>query len=106
MAARVTITLPEDVLSRLDTIAHEQGVTRSEVVREAAADYLTERTDRAEATARKRAVEDGIAWLEATAAAPQGESSQDSLAVLRELRGTEVAGGPLEPEKRPAARRR
>ena len=106
MAARVTVTLPEDVLDRLDTIAHEEGVTRSDVVREAAAHYLTERTDRAEATARKHAVDDGVAWLEAIAAAPQGESSQDSLAVLRELRGAEVTGRPLEPENPSAARSR
>ncbi len=105
MAARVTITLPEDVLDRLDTIAHEEGVTRSDVVREAAAHYLTERTDRHEATARKHAVEDGIAWLESIAAAAQ-EESQDSLTVLRELRDAEPTGSPLEPERRPPARRR
>jgi len=105
MAARVTITLPEDVLDRLDAIAREEGVTRSDVVREAAAHYLTERTDRQEAIARKHAVEDGIAWLESIAATPQQES-QDSLTVLRELRGAEPAGSPLEPEQRPSARRR
>lgn len=105
MAARVTITLPEDVLDRLDTIAHEEGVTRSDVVREAAAHYLTERTDRQEATARKLAVEDGIAWLESIAAAPQ-EESQDSLTVLRELRGAESVGSPIEPEQHPSAKHR
>ena len=107
MAARVTITLPEDVLGRLDTIACEEGLTRSEVVREAAAHYLTARSTRADAAARRRAVDDGISWLEEIAAARPGETGDDSLAVLRELRGkSEAAGSPLEPKERPAARRR
>ena len=106
MAARVTITLPEGVLDQLDTIAREEGVTRSEVVREAAAHYLTAHATRTEADARKRAVDDGILWLEGLAMAGSGEPDEDSLVVLRELRGSEAAGTPLEHEGRGSARRR
>lgn len=107
MAARVTITLPEDVLGRLDTIAREEGLTRSEVLREAAADYLTGRSVLAEATTRNRAVDDGISWLKEIAAARPEKTDDDTLAILHELRGaSEAAGNPLEPKERPAARRR
>ncbi|MBW6467751.1 MAG: CopG family transcriptional regulator [Anaerosomatales bacterium] len=106
MAARVTITLPEDVLDRLDTIAREEGVARSEVVREAAAHYLTAHATRAEADARKHAVDDGIVWLEGLAMSGSAAPGVDSLAVLRELRGDEAAGTPLEHDGRRSERRR
>lgn len=106
MVVRVTVTLPEETLAQLDTIARDEGVTRSDVVREATADYVTRRHSTAEATARHQAVEDGICWLEGVAARSAGERGPATLEVLRELRdGQPAAGAPLAPEKRKGPRR-
>ena len=40
MRETVTISLPEELKSRLDETAEEQGVTRSDLVRQALQDYL------------------------------------------------------------------
>lgn len=112
MPVRVTVTLPEDILSELDSVAREEGRTRSDVVREAAAGYLAGRAAVAEGTARSRAVDDGISWLEGVATTSGATTSdaggEDSLTVLRELRGVaeDTAGGPIPPARRPRAKRR
>ncbi|MBN2847860.1 MAG: ribbon-helix-helix protein, CopG family [Coriobacteriia bacterium] len=86
MVTRVTVTLPDDVLLDLDGVARAEGVTRSEVVREAAVTYLTGREASREARTRHEAIADGIAWLEQVGErhAADGESS---LEILREFRG-------------------
>lgn len=89
MVTRVTVTLPDDVLLELDGVADEEGVTRSEVVREAAATYLAGRGASRAARLRQEAVTDGIAWLEQLSLkhAADGESS---LEVLREIRSASL----------------
>jgi len=91
MTARVTISLPDDLLARLDAIAENESLTRSHVVREAAGAYITAHADGLEATHRLRAVEDGVAWLREIAAQPSLDS-RPSLEILREVRG-EAGGG-------------
>ncbi len=93
MVTRVTVTLPDDVLWELDGVARAEGVTRSDVVREAAVTYLTTRGESQEARLRLHAVTDGIAWLTEVADrhASDGESS---LAVLRDLRGDRCGATP------------
>lgn len=94
MSARVTITLPERVLDRLDAIASAEGLSRSEVVREAASSYLSQRDREGALSARMLAVHEGIAWLEDTARTiPEG--TPHSLELLHEVRAQ--AGGPGEP---------
>ena len=96
MVARVTVTLPEDVLDRLDEAAEADGVTRSDVVREAAVGYLTGRAADERARARHDAVEDGLAWLAGVARRHEGDGAS-SLVTLRELRGASDAA-PIEPD--------
>ena len=86
MVTRVTVTLPDDVLFELDGVADDEGVTRSEVVREAAVTYLAGRGESREARVRHEAVTDGIAWLEDVSGRHAGDGAS-SLEVLRELRG-------------------
>ena len=97
MAARVTVTLPEPMLDRLDSIAAAEGLTRSDVVREAASSYLSQRDRQSALSARSDAVEEGIAWLEETArqAPASATSSLDLLHEIREAAGG--AGAPLDP---------
>ncbi|MBN2248426.1 MAG: ribbon-helix-helix protein, CopG family [Coriobacteriia bacterium] len=86
MVTRVTVTLPDDVLSELDGVAQTEGVTRSEVVREAAVTYLTGRGASLEARLRQDSVTDGIAWL-TDVADRHADDGESSLTVLRDLRG-------------------
>ena len=90
MTARVTISLPDDLLAQLDSVAESELLTRSDVVREAAASYLTARAMGSEASLRLQAVEDGIAWLRRVAEEPSGDA-RPGLELLRELRAD--AGG-------------
>lgn len=92
MTARVTISLPDDLLSQLDAIAESESLTRSDVVREAAGNYLASRASGSEAAARLQAVEDGIAWLRQVANEPTADS-RPSLDVLREVRGDSSGTG-------------
>jgi Arc/MetJ-type ribon-helix-helix transcriptional regulator len=92
VAARVTISLPEELLAQLDAVAESESVTRSDVVREAAGAYLTARARGTEAEARKSAVEDGIAWLRGAAVRSTAEDTP-SLDLLREVRGGSLGGG-------------
>jgi predicted transcriptional regulator len=85
MTARVTISLPDDLLAQLDQIASSESLTRSDVVREAAGHYLASRTSGAEDVRRQAAVEDGIEWLRQVAELPAVDA-RPSLEILRELR--------------------
>ena len=91
MTARVTISLPDDLLAQLDAVAQDESLTRSDVVREAAAGYLASRASGSEAAQRLKAVEDGIVWLKQIAAQPN-DDSRSSLELLREVR-RETGGG-------------
>jgi predicted transcriptional regulator len=96
MVVRVTVTLPEDVLARLDAIARDEAVTRSDVVREAAGSYIADREGAIEASRRKGEVEDGVTWLKKTARRPTLERRLSG-EVLRDLRGEAGdAGAPIQ----------
>ena len=86
MTARVTISLPDDLLVQLDGIAESESLTRSDIVREAAGQYLAFRASGTEAARRLEAVDDGIAWLRRIAGPPSSDS-RPSLDILREIRG-------------------
>ena len=86
MTARVTISLPDELLSQVDAIATDESLTRSDVVREAAGAYVAAHADAAEAKQRLRAVEGGITWLKGIALQPSLDS-RSTLKILREVRG-------------------
>ena len=90
MTARVTISLPDDLLAQLDAVAETDSLTRSDVVREAAGHYLASRESGTEAARRLQAVEDGIAWLKQVAGQPPADS-RPGIEILREIR-SESAG--------------
>lgn len=84
--SRVTVSLPADVLEQLDQIADADGVTRSDVIREASSHYLADREARKLADARDAAVAKGLRYLEDLAASASDDGAS-SLRVLHELRG-------------------
>ena len=93
MTARVTISLPDELLASLDAIAQSESLTRSDVVREAAGAYITAHAGGQEAARRRCAVEDGIAWLKEIEAQPSLDP-RPSLEILREIRGEAGEGRP------------
>jgi predicted transcriptional regulator len=94
MRARVTITLPEPMLDRLDSIAAAEGLTRSDVVREAASNYLSQRDRQSSLSARGAAVHEDLAWLEQVARQIPC-TAPHSLELLHEVRAE--AGGAGKP---------
>lgn len=94
MPSRVTITLPEPMLHRLDSIASAEGLTRSDVVREAASSYLSQRDRESALSSRGAAVGESLAWLERVAQRVPC-TSPSSLELLHEVRGE--GGGEGEP---------
>ena len=89
MTARVTISLPDPLLERLDAEAELLGVPRSELVQESLATYLGK-------TAAERAVEARRARMieafQGMQAFPEGREVRDdrpSLDILREVRETD-----------------
>jgi len=83
--ARVTVSLPDSLLARIDDAAGEAGLSRSEVIREASASYLTERERDAERHALREAIEEGIVWMRAVGRQP-GLDGRPSLEILRDVR--------------------
>jgi Arc/MetJ-type ribon-helix-helix transcriptional regulator len=86
MTARFTVSLPEEDLARIDELAAEQGVTRSEFVREAAARYIAKSDETAEAARRREAGERFLEHLETWQGLPALDE-RPTLEILREIRG-------------------
>jgi predicted transcriptional regulator len=87
---RVTITLPADVIAQLDEIADARDMSRSSVVREAAARYIAGEHERERAVQLQAATSDLLGFLDSLQAVPVLDD-RPVLEILRELRG-----GPLE----------
>ena len=86
--ARVTISLPDALLGKLDELAEGEGISRSELVREASAHYVVHRGEEAVALVRRKAIEDGIQWLEKISVEPAIDD-RPSIEILRDLRDTD-----------------
>ncbi|MBA4370562.1 MAG: hypothetical protein C0418_03165 [Coriobacteriaceae bacterium] len=88
---KFSISLPEDLVAEVDGIARSEGLTRSGVIREATAAYVTARTSATYEAERKARIQSAIDGFDAMAEA-WGPDPKSSLEYLRELRGD--AGGP------------
>lgn len=89
MVARVTISIPESLLERLDAEAREQGVARSELVQESLSAYLGKTAEQRAADARR---ERALQALEQMRHFEDGRSVRDDrpiLEILREIRDTD-----------------
>ena len=87
MGARITVSLPQTLVDQIDLYASRAGVSRSFVVREASAEYLTEAAGRYAAERRKRGTEGLLSFLEETSSVPAIDD-RPVLEILRELRGS------------------
>jgi len=83
---KITISLPAELVRAIDELSAEEGVSRSAIVREASARYVTERAGAAEAMRRRRAADEVLdALTELRRLTPIDD--RPTLEILRELRG-------------------
>jgi predicted transcriptional regulator len=89
--SKITISLPEGLVADIDRLASERGETRSAIVKEAAAGYVS--NAHAADVARRRAdgVQSALDAFEAMRSAP-ARTSQTTLELLRELRAGGAGG--------------
>jgi predicted transcriptional regulator len=88
---KFSISLPADLLVAVDDIAQADGLSRSGVIREATAAYVTARASAAYEAERTRRVGEALEGFDEVAAG-WGADDRSSLELLRELRGEEPAG--------------
>ena len=83
--AKVTISLPDGLLARLDELAEQDAASRSGVVQEAASEYVTRRSEGIQAEAWRARVQTAIDGFQALSGASQ-TTSPSGLELLREIR--------------------
>ena len=89
MVARVTISLPDELLERLDAEAREAGVPRSELVQESLASYLGKSAEeRYEQTRRERMMR-ALEGMRNFHVGREVRDDRPSLEILREIRETD-----------------
>ncbi|MHB1135617.1 MAG: CopG family ribbon-helix-helix protein [Coriobacteriia bacterium] len=84
---KITVSLPESLVREIDLLSHAEGVSRSQVVREAAALYVSDRAFAREASRKRAAADRTLAILDEL----RGRVTSDGrpvLEILREARGT------------------
>lgn len=89
MTARVTISLPDDLLERLDHEADAAGVPRSELVQESIAAYLGKSAEERADEARRRRMLDAIEGMRTFEIGRHVVDDRPSLEILREVRETD-----------------
>jgi predicted transcriptional regulator len=101
--AKVTISIPDDLLARLDELAAGDAASRSGVLQEAASEYITRRSAAIQAEAWRARVQTAIDGFQALGGRPQ-TTSVSGLELLREIRSLPHDGdegsGPREPRSR------
>ncbi|MDZ4168164.1 MAG: ribbon-helix-helix protein, CopG family [Coriobacteriia bacterium] len=83
---KFSISLPDDLVIDIDELAVSEGLTRSGVIREAAATYVASRKSVQYERLRRERIDSALAGFEQVAAS-WGQDDQTSLDHLRVLRG-------------------
>jgi metal-responsive CopG/Arc/MetJ family transcriptional regulator len=89
MAARVTISLPEELLEKLDAEAGSLGTSRSFLVQEATANYLGRSVEQRLDDQRRARVLDAIEGMRRMAERSRVLDGRPTLEILREIRETD-----------------
>lgn len=89
MTAKVTISLPDELLEQLDAEARELGVARSELVQESLATYLGKTAEERQADARRARMLWALEQMETFAEGRTVHDDRLSLEILREIRETD-----------------
>lgn len=91
MHARVTISLPAELLELLDSSASQAGVSRSELVQESVSSYLSMTAEQREVEARRRHMLDALEGMRSMRSRYPVADTRPSLEILREVRTTDDA---------------
>lgn len=94
MTAKITISVPDELLRRLDAEAESLGTSRSQLVQESVATYLTKTPDERADEARRVRI---LGAIERMRHFDEGRTVHDdrpTLEILREVRETDD-GSPL-----------
>ncbi len=83
---KITVSLPAGLVSEIDRLSDAEGVSRSSIVREATALYVSDRQAAREAAARRAATAEVLAVLDDLRARVPHDD-RPVLEVLREARG-------------------
>jgi hypothetical protein len=86
MRAKVTRSLSEELLAKLDAEAATRGVSRSELVQEAARTYLGQTQEERAEEARRARMREAVEGMRAMAARNPRLDGRPSLEILREIR--------------------
>lgn len=89
MTARVTISLPDDLLDRVDAEAREAGVARSELVQESLASYLGKSAEQRANEARRTRMLEALEGMRTFGEGRDIRDDRPTLEVLREIRATD-----------------
>lgn len=84
---KITISLPASLVREIDLLSQSEGVSRSQVVREAAALYVSDRAAAREAARARAAAERVLAILDELRDRVPADN-RPVLDILRESRGT------------------
>ena len=85
--SKVTISLPEELLARIDAEAAERGESRSLIVREASASYLAQTAEERAQQVRRTRVREAVVTMKRIATEPSRDP-RPTLEILREIRET------------------
>lgn len=89
MTAKVTISLPDELLERLDREASDLGRSRSELVQESLGTYLGHTVDERAEEARRRRMLGAIEGMRNFHIGREVLDDRPSLEILREIRETD-----------------
>lgn len=89
MTKRVTISLSDELLERLDADAAAQALSRSELVQESIASYLGTTAEDREREARKRRMLEALEGMRTMRQRLPVRDDRPSLEILREVRETD-----------------
>lgn len=95
MTAKFTISMPDSLVEELDELAKERGATRSAIIQEAMAEYVTKRKQAEDAEAREARRKRVHELLDEVRSAPDGrpdEPVEETIGRLRRARETAMLG--------------
>lgn len=95
MVAKITISLPEELVSEIDSLAAERGASRSLIIREAASELVTAARREKRRQERQAGVDRALGALAALRSAP-GRTGRSGTSILRDIRDSDDGGWPRE----------
>jgi metal-responsive CopG/Arc/MetJ family transcriptional regulator len=85
-AKRINITIPEENLKEIDQFCIEEGMSKSQLIREAAVRYITNVKEQKEIKKRKQEIESAIKIMDELRKKVKFKNNKTAAEMIRELR--------------------